>query len=50
VADYNPVNIGGAQYWLLTKIVKTDTGGFEWLGEYSNCRKYEVSTQIKPIP
>jgi hypothetical protein len=47
VADYGAVRIGEKEFWLLTKMVKSGTGG-EWIADYSNCRKFEVTTTIRP--
>lgn len=48
VADYESVQIGGKPFWVLTRITKTEAGG-EWIAEYSNCRKFEVSSEIRPV-
>jgi outer membrane lipoprotein-sorting protein len=47
-ADYGSVDIGGRPFWLLTKIVKDDRGS-EWIAEYSDCRKFEVTSEIRPV-
>jgi len=51
--DYGAVNIDGRVYWLLTKLSKknegTGTFGGELAAEYSECRKFEVNSQIRPV-
>jgi hypothetical protein len=47
-ADYGPVSIAGKSFWLLTRIVKAETGG-EWKAEYNQCRKFEVTSEIRPV-
>ena len=48
VLDYRPVNIDGKTYWLLTKLSKKN-GYSQWAAEYSECRKFEVTSQIRPV-
>jgi hypothetical protein len=48
VLDYAPVNIDGKTYWLLTKLSKK-AGYSQWAAEYSECRKFEVTSQIRPV-
>jgi hypothetical protein len=48
VADYGPVTIDGKAYWMVTKILKTDDTDHEWRAEYSDCRKFEVTSEIRP--
>jgi len=51
--DYGAVNIDGKVYWLLTKLSKKNDGGGTFGGElaaeYSECRKFEVQSQIRPV-
>jgi len=49
VLDYGPVNIDGKVYWLLTRLSKRNDFN-EWVVEYSECRKFEVTSQIRPVP
>jgi hypothetical protein len=49
VADYGPVTIEGKPYWMVTKILKTDETDHEWRAEYSDCRKFEVTSEIRPV-
>jgi hypothetical protein len=46
--DYGAVNIDGKVYWLLTKLSKKG-GPQELAVEYSECRKFEVKSQIRPV-
>jgi hypothetical protein len=48
VADYGSFNIGGKPFWLLAKMVKEDRGS-EWIADYRNCRKFEVTTEIRAV-
>jgi hypothetical protein len=45
--DYGPVRIVDKEFWLLTKMVKDDRGS-EWILEYKNCRRFEVTSEIRP--
>jgi hypothetical protein len=47
-ADYGSVSLGGKPFWMLTKITKGYRGN-EWIAEYSDCRKFEVSSEIRPV-
>jgi hypothetical protein len=51
--DYDAVNIDGNVYWLLTKLSKKTDGMGDGIGElaaeYSECRKFEVKSQIRPV-
>ena len=51
--DYGAVNIDGRVYWLLTKLSKKNPGagtfGGESAAEYSECRRFEVTSQIRPV-
>jgi hypothetical protein len=47
--DYGAVNIDGKVYWLLTKLSKKAAGNGEIAVEYSECRKFEVKSQIRPV-
>jgi len=47
VADYGSVDIAGKTFWLLTKMIKDDRGS-QWIAEYSDCRKFEVTSEIRP--
>ena len=49
VADYDAVNIDGKTYWLLTKLSKKDDVGIELGASYSECRRFEVTSQIRPV-
>jgi hypothetical protein len=49
VADYGSVTIDGKPYWLLTKILKTDDRSNESVAEYSDCQKFEVTSEIRPV-
>jgi hypothetical protein len=48
MADYGSVNIAGKNYWLLIRMVKDDRGS-EWIGDYTNCRKFEVTSEIRAV-
>ena len=47
-ADYGSVNISGKPFWLLTRFVQIAVHG-EQTGEYSGCRKFEVTSEIRPV-
>ena len=49
VSDYDAVNIEGKTYWLLTKLSKKDDVGIELAATYSECRRFEVTSQIRPV-
>ena len=49
VLDYDAVNIDGKTYWLLTKLSKKNDFGIELGAAYSECRKFEVTSQIRPV-
>jgi hypothetical protein len=48
VLDYGAVVIDGKAYWLLNKLSKKNDA-IEWAAEYSDCRRFEVTTQIRPV-
>jgi len=47
-ADYGSVNISGKPFWLLTRFVQIAVHG-EQTGEYSGCRKFEVTSEIRQV-
>jgi hypothetical protein len=47
-ADYGSVDISGKPYWRLTRFVQIAVHG-EQTGEYSGCRKFEVTSEIRPV-
>jgi hypothetical protein len=47
--DYGAVNIDGKVYWLLTKLSRKPFAGGDLAAEYSECRKFEVNSQIRPV-
>ena len=49
VADYGSVTIDGKPYWLLTKILKNDDWSNQSVAEYSDCQKFEVTSEIRPV-
>jgi hypothetical protein len=48
VLDYGAVVIDGKAYWLLNRLSKKNDA-IEWTVEYTECRKFEVTTEIRPV-
>ena len=55
-AHYGKANIGNSEFWMpqavrgeavLTSARKTDVHTADYLAEYSDCRKFDVSTDLK---
>jgi hypothetical protein len=49
VLDYDAVNIDGKAFWLLIKLSKKDNVGINVEAAYSECRRFEVTSQIRPV-